>query len=196
MRTVREAAAALGIDGNTLRDWIKKAGAGDRLERDPVDARLVYVPDDILAQLAEAHKRPLVQQSADLAAILRRLDAVEAALAALSAKSERANRRYPPLDVPGSEAPESAHRRAPRGTADASPDPAVSSIADGWIRAATFAKTIGVHENTFTNWIRNGAVAVTRRPDASRSDDRDEIWLTPEQQAAALEVARQRGHIS
>lgn len=197
MRTVKEAAAALGIDGNTLRDWIRKAGAGDRLDRDPVDARLVYVPDDLIEQLAAAHKRRLVYNAPDLASevadLRRRVEALErkAALGSLSAKSERANEKYPPSDDASPQAPESAHTRASRGSLSAGGD-----IPDGWIHAVTFAKAIGVHQNTFDNWVRLGRVPVTRRPDLRRTDGKDQVLLTPEQQAAAREYARERGRIS
>lgn len=197
MLTIKEAARALGIDGNTLRDWIDKAEARARLEHDAVDKRLVYVPDDLLAQLAEAHKRSLVQQTPDLAVevaeLRRRVEALErkAARGSLSAKSDGAQAAHPPSDSAPAKAPESSHRRASGGIPDAGGD-----IPSGWIRSVTFAKERGIHPNTFSNWIAAGKVPTTRRPDPLRSDGKDEVWLTPDQQAAALAYARERGHVS
>lgn len=152
MRTMKAAAQALGVDGNTLREWIRDAGAADRLERDPVDARLRYVPDELLSELAAAHRRRLVYGlvqaspdpaeassdgaglAAEVAALRRRVESLERAMlnrapALPSAKSDGRNGASGYLDVRPPKAPESpptrtyTPRQRPWQPGDVLPDP-------------------------------------------------------------------------
>lgn len=82
MLSVKQACVRLGCDRKTLHKWLRKAGYDANIwETDDLDARLRYLPDDVVGRLAEIHAREAnASQEAQSRNLEARIAALEAAI--------------------------------------------------------------------------------------------------------------------
>ena len=146
-----EAAEALGCHPMTLRRWLRTVDRDIEPEREDRDRRFKWLTQQQVTTLGRRHRQGRLGEptqdhtAARLADLERRIEELEAALAALRGSPERPERAQVRVDTDEGEAPWQPLQ--PRKAVPTRPLGSVTSlpvVPEGWIPWSRFAREIGV----------------------------------------------------